>query len=461
MRPLCLIGVLLLGVGLAPPAVAQDTIDSIKNFFSSDETGSGDGTTFADASKDDSACGGDGQNSLSNARVEQGLGVVDAPALTAYLNAVMAKLVAVSRRPHCRVHVWVTPHDAPQAVALGDGGVLVTMGFLRNLKNEDEVAALLAHEVSHILEDHHASDAFVDSQDAFLSGLDTANAAGSVLAQFVDPRLSQGLQVASLMGELAYSVSEGLIAPAWTRDQEDEADLLGTDLLARADYNPRAMAAIMDIIKTQEAGLAKVEAERERVRDERLKATAVQAAQQTDINDVWSIVRSIASVATVAIENSSEASKSEHRPADERKSDINGYIRANYKKERRRKYTEQPWLDQTELGSSAETFKRYRQAAEARRLIYAGGDIAEAQAMAEEGVLGRFSTHAYPRLAISEVQARMGERDMALSSLMFAMQQDDAPWHIYRSASELHFAANDFGASGSIVSRADERLGRP
>ena len=293
------------------------------------------------------------------------------------------------------------------------------------------------------------------------NGLDTANAAGSVLAQFVDPRLSQGLQDASLVGGLAYSVSEGLIAPAWTRDQEDEADLLGTDLLARADYNPRAMAAIMDIIKSQEAGLAKVEAERERVRDERLKATAVQAAQQTDINDVWSIVRSIASVATVAIENSSEASRSEHRPADERKSDINGYIRANYKKERRRKYTEQPWLDQTELGSSAETFKRYRQAAEARRLIYAGGDIAEAQAMAEEGVLGRFSTHAYPRLAISEVQARMGERDLALSSLMFAMQQDDAPWHIYRSASELHFAANDFGASGSIVSRADERLGRP
>lgn len=462
MRPLCLVGALMLGVMSAPPAMAQNPIDSIVNFFGGDdETEPGDGTVFDDASDDGGACGGDSRITLNNARVEQGLGVVDDAALNAYLNAIMAKLVAVSKRPNCRVTVWVTPHDAPQAVALGDGGVLVTMGFLRNFENEDEAAALLAHEVSHIVENHHASDAFVDTQDAFLSGLDAANAAGAVMAQFVDPRLSQGLRDASLVGGLAFSVSEGLIAPAWTRDQEDEADLLGTDLLTRAGYNPRAMAAIMDIIESQEPNLAKVETERERLRTERLQVAAIEAAQESDINDVWSIARSLAKVVIVAIDNASEASKAEHRPAAERKANINEYIRAHYKKDRRRKFKKQSWQDHVAEGPSAETFLRYRQAAEARRLIYADGDIGRAQVLAEEGVAGRFSSHAYPRLAIAEVQARRGKRDLALSSLMIVMQGDGAPWNIYRSASELHLSANDVRAAGDVVTRADESLGRP
>jgi len=461
MRPLCLVGALLLGVMSAPPAMAQNPIDSITNFFGGDETEPGDGTAFDDADDDSGACGGDGRITLNNARVAQGLGVVDDAALNAYLNAIMAKLVAASKRPNCRVTVWVTPHDAPQAIALGDGGVLVTMGFLRNFENEDEAAALLAHEVSHILENHHASDAFVDSQDAFLSGLDSANAAGSVMAQFVDPRLSQGLQDASLAGGLAFSVSESLIAPAWTRDQEDDADLLGTDLLVRAGYNPRAMAAIMDIIKAQEANLGKVDAERERLRTERLNATAIEAAQQSSTGDIWSIARSLANLTIGAIENASESSKAEHRPAEERKANINEYVRAHYKKDRRRKFKKQAWLDHVAEGPSAETFMRYRQAAEARRLIYADGDIGKAQALAEQGVTGRFSSHAYPRLAFSEVQARMGNRDVALVSLMLVMQGDGAPWNIYRSASELHLVANDDRAAGDVVTRADESLGHP
>ena len=467
MRPLCLAGALLLGVMVAPPAMAQSLLDDIGDFFgggeteSESETAPGDRTVFDESSNDDDTCGGDGQNTLSNARVAQGLGVVDDPALNAYLNAIMAGLVAVSKRPHCRVTVWVTPHDAPQAVALDDGGVLITMGFLRNFKNEDEAAAVLAHELSHVLENHHASDAFVSSQDTFLRGLDAANAAGSVLAKFVDPALSQGLQNASLLGGLAFNVSEGLIAPAWTSDQEDEADLLGTDLLARAEYNPSAMAAIMDIIESQEVDLAEVEAERARVRNERLKAVALEAVRETNTNDLWSIVQSVADVAQVAIENAPESASAEHRPAAERKADVSDYVRTHYRRERRRKFAEDAWQDHVARGSSAETFIRYRQATEARRLIYAGGDIGQARAMAEEGVLGRFANHAYPRLALSEVQAKMGERDLALSSLGRVMQDDNAPWHIYRSASDLHLVANNVQASADIVTRADESLGQP
>jgi len=50
MRPLCLVGALMLGAMLAPPAMAQNPLDSIVNFFGGgDETEPGDGTVFDDA----------------------------------------------------------------------------------------------------------------------------------------------------------------------------------------------------------------------------------------------------------------------------------------------------------------------------------------------------------------------------------------------------------------------------
>ncbi|MDA0664103.1 MAG: M48 family metalloprotease, partial [Proteobacteria bacterium] len=60
---------------------------------------------------------------------------------------ITTKLLQNSPYPACQVTVYVTPHDAAQAVALADGGILIALGFLRNLKNEDEVAAVLAHEL--------------------------------------------------------------------------------------------------------------------------------------------------------------------------------------------------------------------------------------------------------------------------------------------------------------------------
>ena len=236
--------------------------DDVKNVF-----GGGAEETHLQQLKPDAegqaSCGGDGTESLLNARVEQGLGVVNAPDLVAYLNTVLGRLVAASPYSKCRVVARVTPHATVQAVALADGGILMAIGFLRNLKNEDEVAALLAHELSHVVMEHHASDAFVDAQDRMLKGMDAANIAGGALLRRFDPSLHSKLETVTAVGDAAFSVSESMIAPAWTRDQEDEADLLGTDLLVAAGYNPRAMAAILEVVAAHEAKNTAVEAERE------------------------------------------------------------------------------------------------------------------------------------------------------------------------------------------------------
>ncbi len=464
MRPSPLALVLAATLLAAAPAGAKSLFDDIKGAFSSDESDEGGAKEEGEKSRleefkadpGDGPCGGDGVASLLHARVEQGFGVIDAPGLNAYLNAVLAKLVAVSPRTDCKVRVRVTPHNTAQAVALADGGILLAIGFLRNLKNEDEAAALLAHELVHVLRGHHSSDAFVDTQDDLLKGMDSVNVAGGMLLGVVDPGLKDTLDAATSIGGAVYSVSENMIAPAWTRDQEDEADLIGADLMAEAGYNPSAMGKIMDVIASHEAEAAKVEEAKAELRKERLKDTAIEAAQETNTSSVLSILSSIAKVTVAAVETATEGKKT-HRPAAERKDSINAYVRKHHRKARRRQYADEPWLATLEL----EIFRRYKAASEARRLVHGGGDASDALAKAKSAVEGATAGHAYPRLALSEARLKSGNREGALNALRYARKRADAPWQIYRAQADLQLGTGDVKAAVATVAAADQALGQP
>ncbi len=434
---------------------AADFFDDVGEMFESD----GADTTHLDRLTENQPrrCGGDGRATLLNARVEQGLGVVGDPALDRYLQGVLDKLVAVSV-PNCRVTVHVTPHAAAQAVALSDGGILVALGFLRNLKNEDEVAALLAHELSHILLDHHSSDSFVSNQDKVLKGLETANAAGGQLLGMVDPGLSRKVDTVTSVGGAVHGVSESMIAPAWTRDQEDEADLLGTDLIVAAGYNPRAMTAIMEVIKAHEAQAAKVAAERDKLHQESMEGSLLDTAASTNPNDTWDIVSSVADITTGLLEGSDEE---EHRPAEERKEEVADYVKEHHKQHRRRSYAAEPWDAVLSRGESGATFAHYRLAAEARRAVFGGGNINDARKKADAGIDGRYAHHAYPRLAHAEVLLKQGQRQAAFKDLEAILARDDAPWQIYRSYAELQLGTGDTRGAVGTVTRADRQFGEP
>jgi|GEM_PF-704066 len=457
------IGVALsLCLGVSQGASAQGFFDALKGAVGgSQEQGqghSGDTTYLGQMSADRTVCGGDGQISLLNASVEQGLGVVNEPEITRYLQAIATKLLSHSPYPDCRVTVYVTPHDAAQAVALADGGILIALGFLRNLKNEDEVAAVLAHELSHVLKNHHASDSMVESQDGFLKGLEAANASGGMLLGLVDPNLKKGVDASLSVGNAVYSISESMIAPAWTIEQEDEADLMGTDLLVAAGYNPRAMGAVMDIIKAQEANAAAVDAERDKLYKQRVTGSLLDAATGTDPNDAASIIGTVANLTSTIV---SGTDKKTHRPAEERQSSITAYIKKFHNKHRRRAYTTAPWEARLTSGESGQMFTQYKRSAEARRVVFTGGNLDTALGNARAGVAGAFAGHAYPRLAFSEVRLKQGNRDAAFTNLEIAMKRGDAPWHVYRSYADMQLAAGDTAKAVQTVEAADARFGRP
>lgn len=121
----------------------------------------------------------------------------------------------------------------------GPGGHIYITTALMNLASDDELASVLAHEVSHIVA-RHSLKTLQQSQN--LRGL--ADLFGSVTG--IAGATAQELGTAA-----ATIVAGGLLA-VHNREEEREADFLGVHALAKAGYNPQAMLTMFQ--KIQAAG---------------------------------------------------------------------------------------------------------------------------------------------------------------------------------------------------------------
>lgn len=160
--------------------------------------------------------------------------ILDDPLLVDYLNALGYRLVAHSDKPEQAYTFFVVRDVAINAFAAPGGYIGMNAGLITTAVDEGEVAAVLAHEIAHISQDHLLR-AFEDSKKA---SLPIALAMlGAILA-------SQG---ASGDGaEAAMVAGTSLIQQRqinFTRKDETEADRVGIQTLARADFDPQYMAS--------------------------------------------------------------------------------------------------------------------------------------------------------------------------------------------------------------------------
>ena len=117
--------------------------------------------------------------------------------------------------------------DSINAFVLPGGKVGVTTGMLRFMRNDDELAAVLGHEVAHVIANHAAerySQSALAQVGAGLVGAATQNAESGI-AQALGQYAGPALQVAVLM--------------PYSRRHELEADRLGLDLMVRAGFSAR------------------------------------------------------------------------------------------------------------------------------------------------------------------------------------------------------------------------------
>ena len=94
----------------------------------------------------------------------EGLGFVRSAALEQYLNELRDALILPSGKTGVPGRVVILANPSFAAFSTPDGNVYISMGALQTLDSADEVAALLAHELSHVLLKHHTSDLIGDIQ---------------------------------------------------------------------------------------------------------------------------------------------------------------------------------------------------------------------------------------------------------------------------------------------------------
>lgn len=145
----------------------------------------------------------------------------------AYLTEVGEKIVKVSDRPNLDFKFHVIESDQVNAFATPGGFVYFYTGILDMMENEAELAAVMAHEISHVVGRHSVK---------------TIQAAmGGALAL----ELALGEKSQETSGQLL-SIVMGLALTGYGRSNELEADNFGVYYMQRAGYNPNAARTMFE-----------------------------------------------------------------------------------------------------------------------------------------------------------------------------------------------------------------------
>jgi predicted Zn-dependent protease len=121
--------------------------------------------------------------------------------------------------------------DQVNAFALPGGKIGVYTGLLKVARTQDQLAAVLGHEVGHVLA-HHGNERM---------SLQFASDTGMQLLTVLSDGKSNQQQM--MLGLLGVGLQYGVALP-FSRTQESEADLIGLQLMAKAGFDPRQAVAL-------------------------------------------------------------------------------------------------------------------------------------------------------------------------------------------------------------------------
>jgi beta-barrel assembly-enhancing protease len=131
------------------------------------------------------------------------------------------------------------------AYAAPGGFVFINTGLLEMLHSEAQLAAVLAHEIIHTYRRHHIR--------AIQSSLRTKIGADTFAFFASLSRHRNADQLAEVFNSINNQVAEIYFLKGFERDYEDESDLLGLKLMAKAGYDPYAMIEMLQVIESYEA----------------------------------------------------------------------------------------------------------------------------------------------------------------------------------------------------------------
>jgi metalloendopeptidase OMA1, mitochondrial len=140
-------------------------------------------------------------------------------------------------KPLWPIHL-VDANGEINAAAINQGTIVVYKDLLTRIKNDAELAAIVAHEMGHILAKH--------SNDGEEDKLQTVSIASSIFGSIASVAASVagvGYGAADSLGDLTATATAYVGVGAWVqqynRDQEYEADQIGLMIMSKAGFDPK------------------------------------------------------------------------------------------------------------------------------------------------------------------------------------------------------------------------------
>ncbi|MGH7711572.1 MAG: M48 family metallopeptidase, partial [Gemmatimonadaceae bacterium] len=174
----------------------------------------------------------------SAAEAERQLPLLNDRPVNSYLNNVIQRLA--THAPGARYPYQIKAVNATEinAFALPGGPMYVSRGLIATARSEAELAGVLAHEMAHVALRHGTTQA----SKAYLS-----QAGLSILGGLLG-RSSSTSKIVNAVG--GFGLNAAFLK--FSRDDENEADATGAEIMARAGYDPVAMADFFALLRQEQ-----------------------------------------------------------------------------------------------------------------------------------------------------------------------------------------------------------------
>lgn len=193
-------------------------------------------------------------------RAATGFGIVRDSKVEAYLQTIVAKLMDHwhGDKPE-RVGIFIESGGSVQGKATPSGDILIPIGAFDGIENEDQLAALIGHELGHVILKHHEDE----KQAKQLAQLgEMAVGAVMLVSSFQNGESEKigntrhfritrpgAVQDDTLNAFAVHTgmvtLTQDIILSAYSRDQEYTADVFGATLSGKAGWDQRAILSLI------------------------------------------------------------------------------------------------------------------------------------------------------------------------------------------------------------------------
>lgn len=390
-------------------------------------------------------------------------GVVPEARLVGKLNDIAARLLAVQPVTDVPIRFVVTgARGLGDASAMHDGVIGIPLAIVADADSEDELAFVVAHEISHVILNHHNAEWLASTNEKLANfaefGFATAvelGAAYGLLDQTNQADVQKKQLLLWLGGQLSLFLTETALTPSWSRDQEIEADLLAFDLMVRAGYDAnQGVIFLQRLLEYFEASGNDPFA----ARRAELEARSQQRQSLTDA--LTGMVTKLA----LEVEALTADLEERHPETQERLDALVDYIEEHYEEMEdeldSREANREGWKSFKRQPRVAELLTVYRAAWETRNYIDLA-DFKSAEQKAFASIKGRGSSLALPRSNFAALRELQGDRRKQRINLERALKGPEPSFDIYRESIGIYRSEGNIKKADSLIDEAWTRFKEP